>query len=154
MKNFLFLLFVSVLIACNGEADNTAAAEAQMAAQKELSDAAMAVHDEVMPMMGEINRLKRQIEGLVESEAETLPEATQEQALSVAEDLKDANEAMMTWMSNIPMPDKLRNAGQTHEQIMTALSDSNTAATAMNEQIKRALENGRATLASLQRQVE
>lgn len=155
MKNFLFLLGATVLFACGDGTDNSAAAEAQLAAQRELSDAAMSVHDEVMPYMGELNRMKRQIEGFVESESETLPEATQEQALRVAEELEDAAEAMNDWMARHLHPlDKLRAEGKTHEEIMTLLKTSNETAATMNAQLKRARENGRATLTALQRQAE
>ena len=71
----------------------------------------MAVHDEVMPKMGQIAKLSSALKPL----ADASPEGPEAKAL---EDLKVAHEAMMTWMKEI-------GDTFTHEEIMkgAALSD-------------------------------
>ena len=157
MKNlFLFSILLSVFFACGNEADNAASAaqEAQMKAQAVLADEAMKVHDAVMPKMREVGELQRQIETLVTTAEDKISDATKEQAMSVAQTLERADQSMNNWMQNIPFPDKLREAGDTHEVIMAKLERSNNAAKEMSSLVERALVNGRATVESLKNQVE
>ncbi|MEM7658469.1 MAG: hypothetical protein AAF399_20240 [Bacteroidota bacterium] len=86
---FLALLF-GLLMAC-GESSNPVA---------ELQKQVMAVHDEVMPKMGELAQLEKQLRDEYQSiSQEAQPDsARMEVLLDHVSSLKNANEGMMVWM--------------------------------------------------------
>ncbi len=90
MKNYLFLFaFLFLLAACqSGEQEGND----QVAA---MTESVMAVHDEVMPMMGEMNQMSQQLKA--QAEAANDPEAAQA-AKEAAMALDQASEGMMAWM--------------------------------------------------------
>jgi hypothetical protein len=111
MKKIVILLslITSLVVSCKGEPSklNT---ETKVINPYTM-EGVMAVHDEIMPKMGQIAKLSSALKPLADASPEG-PEA------KVLEDLKVAHEAMMTWMKEI---------GDTfsHEEIMkgAALSD-------------------------------
>lgn len=70
--------------------------EAQIAQQEQKRQEIMDVHDAVMPEMGVINRLSRQLKPLVK---ENLAEDEQEILLDALKNLSLADEGMMGWMA-------------------------------------------------------
>lgn len=58
----------------------------------------MAIHDKVMPEMGKIHSLKKQLKAI------EVPQAN-EIILDHVKDLNDADEAMMTWMADFKVPE-------------------------------------------------
>jgi hypothetical protein len=111
MKKIVILLslITSLAVSCKGEPSklNTKT----KAINPYTMEGVMAVHDEVMPKMGQIAKLSSALKPL----ADASPEGPEAKAL---EDLKVAHEAMMTWMKEI-------GDTFTHEEIMkgAALSD-------------------------------
>jgi len=111
MKKIVILLslITSLAVSCKGEPSklNTET----KAINPYTMEGVMAVHDEVMPKMGQIAKLSSALKPL----ADASPEGPEAKAL---EDLKVAHEAMMTWMKEI-------GDTFTHEEIMkgAALSD-------------------------------
>ena len=81
-----------------------------------LRDEVFAIHDEVMPRMSEIVRLKG---GLKEMPTDTINEAVVRAAQS---QLEKAEDAMMGWMNNFTGPEKLRGS-KSHEEIMAYLQN-------------------------------
>lgn len=98
---FLLLLIASGAVSCKGE---TSTKNAEPKVDRYTMEGVMAVHDEVMPKMGQMAKLSSALKPL----AEAAPEGPEAKAI---EDLKVAHEAMMTWMKEI---------GDTfsHEEIM------------------------------------
>jgi lipoprotein NlpI len=64
-----------------------------------LMDEVMALHDEVMPKMGKMMKVQKQLNLLADSIA-TVDLERAEQLRGLAQNLDDANEAMMDWMRN------------------------------------------------------
>ena len=148
MKILSTLLIATLfLFACSGE---EAAKEAQFKVQDELMASGMAIHDEVMPKMGELNGYKRKINNILSSSKEQLTEQQIEQGREVVVQLDRADEAMKSWMGNIPDVEGMRSTEADHATIVKALEQSNAQATEMSALIQRALTNGAATLAALQ----
>ncbi|PQB03583.1 hypothetical protein [Aureitalea marina] len=92
MKFNLPLSLVAVcflLISCKNDGKKEEAELAQEATKMEMI---VEVHDELMPKMSEISLMITQLEGSMDgTEADSLK-------TKAVEDLKDANQAMMTWM--------------------------------------------------------
>lgn len=92
-KLFFLLLIPAVLMACGQD----------KSAVKEMDEKAIAIHDEVMPKMGEIIALKGEIKAKIESLDST---STEKPALEAAyEALVKGEEGMKDWMHNYQMPD-------------------------------------------------
>ena len=145
-----FLFATLFLIACG---DNEAAQKAQYKVQDDLMATGMEIHDEVMPKMGELNGYKRNINNILSSNAQQLTEQQIEQGREVVVQLDRADEAMKSWMFNIPDVKGMRTTEADHATIVKALEQSNAQATEMNALIQRALTNGAATLAALQQAI-
>ncbi len=90
MKNQLTILifFVAILAACG---------PSKKEELQTLKDEVIAIHDEVMPKMGELRKTRMALESLADSLVET--DSTRASMLnSLASDISAANESMMTWM--------------------------------------------------------
>ena len=108
VKPILALLMVVVLaIACGpgktgGEGDEAAQEQnAQADAPKSLKDEVMAIHDEVMPKMGQIIALKSQLSKVLktlEEAAEPVNEERKKAIQEIIEELEAADNGMMGWM--------------------------------------------------------
>ena len=111
MKKVLILsaLIAGLAVSCKGETSKSNT-EVRVVDPYTM-ESVMAVHDEVMPKMGQMAKLSSALIPL----ADASPEGPEAKAI---EDLKVAHEAMMTWMKEI-------GDTFTHEEIMkgAALSD-------------------------------
>jgi hypothetical protein len=111
MKKVLILLalIAGLVVSCKGETSKSNT-EVRVVDPYTM-EGVMAVHDEVMPKMGQMAKLSSALKPLADSS----PEGPEAKAI---EDLKVAHEAMMTWMKEI-------GDTFTHEEIMkgAALSD-------------------------------
>ncbi len=95
MKNILTILVAVVgLAACNNTKEKK-----QEATEPTLMEEVMALHDEVMPKMGRMMKVQKQLKLKADSIA-TNDEETAERLRSLASDIELANEAMMDWMRN------------------------------------------------------
>ena len=105
----LFALIAGQAVSCKGETSKSNT-EVRVVDPYTM-EGVMAVHDEVMPKMGQMAKLSSALKPLADSS----PEGPEAKAI---EDLKVAHEAMMTWMKEI-------GDTFTHEEIMkgAALSD-------------------------------
>ena len=105
----LFELIARLAVACKGETSKSNT-EAKVVDPYTM-EGVMAVHDEVMPKMGQMAKLSSALKPL----ADASPAGPEAKAI---EDLKVAHEAMMTWMKEI-------GDTFTHEEIMkgAALND-------------------------------
>ena len=67
-----------------------------------LHDKVMAIHDEVMPKMSDIHRLKKELRAEIDStQQEELESITRQLVL-----LNDADESMMDWMHELKIPEE------------------------------------------------
>jgi hypothetical protein len=71
---------------------------------QQLYDKVMEVHDEVMPKMSDINKLKKRIRKL---------ETDDPAALALLKDLDDADEGMMSWMADFQKYKTLKDSSKT-----------------------------------------
>lgn len=99
MKNILLILSValSLLVGCTPSGGD---------AVGKLAGEVIAVHDEVMPQMGEIMQLRREVAGQIESlEAAQSADSTRIDALrNVLGQLNAAKKGMEDWMHNYETP--------------------------------------------------
>ena len=100
MKKLTFLFFLSttlLFVACGGkQGEDAGSATKEWSA---LQDEVMAIHDEVMPKMGAINKLSRELKTYLEEHPD-LAEEKKAQIAQKIEALGEADEAMMSWMSD------------------------------------------------------
>jgi hypothetical protein len=96
MKKTLYLIAITVLTltACkNDPTPKEVALQAQIESYDLLKSEAMKVHDEIMPKMGELMELNGAL--IANEKAKELSEIG-----VAAENLKDAHDAMMSWMQD------------------------------------------------------
>lgn len=139
MKNLtlLFLLGTLIFSACTGDA-GSAVDDAAMAAEKELRQKMIELHDDVMPYMGEVNNLNSKLtDAMAGVEDSTLMKKMQR----TIDMLGKADEGMMDWMQKngqyFSSLEGLRGE-MDHEGIMQFLKKE----IADMEDIKEMTENG------------
>jgi len=138
---YLTLLFVFALAFTSCGADETAAAEkaameAAQASQQTAYDAMMAGHDRVMPMTSKITAAQKAIMAQLAAEdldpnKKAILEATNEQ-------LEDANDGMMNWMTGLKSLDDLRGS-MDNEAIITYIKQETTDISKVETAINAAL---------------
>jgi len=79
----LFVLTVFLAVQCKPDHGDTAV--------EVLYDEVILIHDEVMPKISDISKLKRRVQKL---------DTKNEDALTIIKELEDADEAMMSWMAD------------------------------------------------------
>ncbi|MEK6479734.1 hypothetical protein WJR50_19480 [Catalinimonas sp. 4WD22] len=102
MKQITYLIIINLLImSCQPSSSET---DEKYARAQEIYQEAIAVHDEVMPRMDEIMRLKsllnERIEGLQQKGEEINTDSLQHMQ-EIVQKLEEADEAMMQWMRNV-----------------------------------------------------
>lgn len=146
-----YLLSMSLFLAACGDggsaeqnAEELAAASKQM--QDSLWQQMMNVHDEVMPQMGEMNRVSQDLKAKA---AELEDEAQSEPIEEVAESLDQAHEGMMEWMSNLQPLDKVR-AEMGTDEVNSYLKAETEKIAKVKEDMMTSLAKGKAVLAELE----
>ena len=126
MKN-LTLILLTFLLACGS---------AKQEEQQALKDEVMAIHDEVMPKMGELRRARKDLMLQADSLAETNPERA---ALldAAAEEIAAASEGMMQWMREYEPEFE-----GTDEEIVQYLQDQKVAVQKVKDDMMGSLEKG------------
>ncbi|MBK9015667.1 MAG: hypothetical protein IPM82_17260 [Saprospiraceae bacterium] len=128
-SGFIKLLAFALLLltSCGG---STPSFEQEDALRNEV----FAIHDEVMPKMSEIVRLKG---GLKEMPTDSTNEATVKAAQS---QLEKAEDAMMSWMNNFTAPEKLRDS-KNHEEIMAYLQNEKLEIAKVRDAMNNSIES-------------
>lgn len=145
LSTIIFLLLASLgLIACGGnnrpsQTDEDPAA-AQRATEEQRWDEVMAVHDEVMPKMSEINRLSRALREVQEKDP-AIPKELQATVETMVQELATAEEGMWEWMNNIKQLDALRQS-KNHEEIMQYLGEEQEKIAQVRDNMLRSIEKG------------
>jgi len=88
MKHIIFLLIIGVCLSGCRE-------------KSPLEKEVIAIHDEVMPKMGDIHQAKKKLRKLLTSSTDSIPKNT---ILNMITDLENADEGMMTWMVEWDVP--------------------------------------------------
>ncbi|REG84466.1 hypothetical protein [Algoriphagus antarcticus] len=136
-RTILFLILTSFLFvnACGlkGSSEN-----------EKLRAEVIAVHDEVMPKMGQLKSLERKaLERAQELESEdTIDSAKVEEYKSLAYDLNHANEAMFEWMHQYEKED----GDKSEEELKQYLDGQMLQITKVNVEMKAALDNAKKAL--------
>lgn len=92
----LTILFTMGLISCNQDV-----AKSKASGSDQLYKEVMAVHDEVMPKMSQIHKLKKELRNHLES----AEESQKQEILDQITYLQKADDAMMDWMHDLNVPE-------------------------------------------------
>jgi len=112
MKNLQIILLIAglALFSCGKGAENTHASHDEPldeSPNQALYDQVMDIHDEVMPKMDEIMRLKRELQEKIVNTPDLVVEK-KEQLERIISNLDSASTAMMNWMHEFnPLPDSV-----------------------------------------------
>lgn len=99
------LLIILTLVACNRGSQTTTETTTDDSPNQILYDQVMDVHDEVMPKMDEIMKLKRELQEQIANTPDMVVERKQ-QLEKIISNLDSASNAMMDWMHKFnPLPD-------------------------------------------------
>lgn len=132
MKNssFLFLLCTIVLFACN----NPQATSDKTSKVTQAWDKMMVIHDEVMPEMSTINKLKKSFKALPQ-DSTTLNQIT---------DLTKAEKAMWDWMHNLTPQDQVNKMSET--EAMAYLQEATKEISIVKNMMLERIEKGKKML--------
>ena len=127
----IYLLLLLIFASCGEKKDNT---------QKELLDKVLAVHDEVMPKMGDIMKYKKELNAKIDAliEAGSEENANQIDTFKKAiEDLDNSHDGMMNWMHGFD-----RNFdSEVQEEVIAYLKDQMTKIETVGKKTNTALKN-------------
>jgi len=139
--NFLSLLAIILWVAACGPAQKEDGEET--VDPETLKDEVMAVHDEVMPKMQDIMRLKKQARSKVDSLAtDSISNASQIESMeTLISTLEEADETMMNWMRNYR-----RDFEGTDEEYVAYLQKEKEAIEAVKEDMFAAIEEAESSL--------
>ena len=126
---YLGFFLVIFLVSCGDPKEK----EIQM-----LSDEAIAVHDEVMPMMDKLYVMRTGIQKRVQEDSTLL---TDELAATLVE-LKEAEDAMWNWMRNF----NLQYEGENQDSTIAYFTRKKSSAEIMADQMKKAMIMGEETM--------
>ncbi len=132
MKKFL-LLPLLVLLSCQSS-------KKEEVDLKALKDEVFELHDEVMPLMGDLRRVRKSLMLQVDSIKETDSERA-EILTTVSDELNAANEGMMVWMRNFDP-----NFEGTDEETLKYLTDQKSSIQEVNKNMKESLKKGQELL--------
>lgn len=109
MKKIYPILFaIAIFTSCGKSNSSEQAEETAATSEDELYQKVMAVHDEVMPKMNDIYKLKKQLKEEIESSPDLVEERKQEIENRIKQ-LDEASEGMMQWMRNFSPEDYKEN---------------------------------------------
>ena len=135
MKQQIYLLSLILLFCLNSCGDGQQNQNEGEVSQEELYDEVMAVHDEVMPRMGDLMNYQSQLKGKIDSLPEGQAEET-ESLQSVVDELEEAHDAMMGWMRNFNRDYE----GMTEEEVMEYLRQEKEKIEEVKEKMNSALQ--------------
>jgi len=115
-------------------------------AQKALLDKVLAVHDEVMPLMGDIMKYKKQLNAKIDELIDAGAEENTDQIAKLKEavkSLENSHDGMMNWMHGFD-----RNfEGKVQEEVLDYLNDQMTKIEAVAKETNVALQKAEELLA-------
>ena len=146
MKSITIILFsVLLLSACakpagHSEADQDSSSTDGANPNEALYSQVMDVHDEVMPKMEDIYKLKKDLQDQIANTPDMVVERKQ-QLERVISNLDSANNAMMDWMHKFnPLPDST-NQEKVRDYLESEMERVKKVRNLMNESIEKAKES-------------
>ncbi len=135
LKVLFFVFTATILISCQPNQE-----ELNQIKRAEV----IAVHDEVMPKIGQLKKFEKEAEKQIEilEMAETVDTLKVQEFKALAVDLNQAYEAMFVWMRQYSTEDD----GKSPEEIEVYLIEQQLKVTEVNEQIKSALTKAESLL--------
>lgn len=147
----LFSLALSALfISACGEGDQSGqetTGEARDAAEH--WESIMAVHDEVMPKMSNINRISRELRTYAEQHPD-MPAGRREKIETTVRELSEAEEGMWEWMNQAPRQYKELREEESEEALAQFLEEQQAVIDKVRANILQAIEDGEKLLSELQ----
>jgi len=127
----IILIFVLFVFSCQ---------QGKKSEVAELKDAVMAIHDESMPKMGELRKIRRNL--MLQADSLKVSDSTRAVVLLVtAEEIAAANEGMMDWMRNY----EPEYTG-TKEEILFYLGEQRKSIQKVKEDMEKSLIKGKEML--------
>jgi hypothetical protein len=130
MRNSILWVALGSLMllgACNNQKEQEA----------KLAEEVTAIHDEVMPSMDEIMRLKADIKTKIEKDSSQKPLAD-----SLSLELTKADDGMMDWMQSYNP--SYHNEGHSHEEVIKYYEAERQKISQVKEQTKKSIEAAKA----------
>ncbi|MEO9475012.1 MAG: hypothetical protein ABJG41_05745 [Cyclobacteriaceae bacterium] len=125
MKNiFSLIVLAAMIVSCTPSKKE--------AEEKPLMDQVMEVHDAVMPKMGSLMKVKKQLM----AKADTADSVASEELKTLAQEIDLANEAMMDWMRNFD-PNFEGTEDEVKEYLMKKKKGIEKVAEAMNSSLEK-----------------
>lgn len=90
-KLVYFIVFSVLFLSCQSKKEQL---------QNPLYEEVMFIHDEVMPKMGQMHKLKKELKSLKDKHPQSI-----DSILSAIKVIDDADEGMMAWMAEFRMPE-------------------------------------------------
>jgi len=143
--SLLFTLLISVMFfpTCapktNGNSQATDVNTLEITTQEKMWDKVMAIHDDVMPKMSELNKIQKQLK---EKSQVIRDEVLQPKIIAAIETLEKADEGMWAWMHDLKQLKELRKE-KTHDEIMLYLSEQLTSIRNVKAVMETSMENGK-----------
>lgn len=141
---YLSLLIIAVLILFSCSNTNSKEATQESVVEEisvdSLRSQVLAIHDEVMPKMGELRKTRMALEALADSIVVS-DSARAETLNSLASDIAAANEGMMQWMRAYEPEFE-----GTDEEIETYLNEQKIAVAKVRDDMNESLESGKEAL--------
>jgi len=137
--HILFVLLAVTLFSCNKSGrDATASDPVDNESNQTLYNQVMDIHDEVMPKMDDLYKMKKQLQDQIENTPD-LPEEKKFEMEATIKQLDSANNSMMVWMRQFNPPTD--SADQ--EALREYLEEQLEMVKKMREDVLLALEKGK-----------
>ena len=140
MKKFLPILLIAFAIV-------TGCGEKKEDAQKALLDKVMEVHDEVMPLMNDIMKYKKELNAKIDELANSAKEDKEAKIAELkkaVEDLENSHEGMLDWMRQF----NSNFEGKVEEEVMSYLNDQMSKIESVGKETNAALKKAEELLAN------
>ncbi len=129
---FMLTLTSILLMSCGGSVNQTTEEKGDQVNSESLMEEVMAIHDEVMPLMGSLRKKGKEFEAQLDSLQGDDLEQIQAVETKIAE-VKDATEGMMNWMRNFE-PDSILQMAEADQ--IKALKEEKAKILKVNKRIK------------------
>lgn len=136
MTRFFNLLLAFFLLACGGST------QSEQSDQTTLKEEVMAVHDEVMPKMGELRSMEKKLRAKGDSLLASDSLLAQKH-IAAADAIKHANDGMMTWMRSFDP-----NYEGTEEEIKSYMESQKDSIEKVRDNMLQSLDSGKRLLES------
>ncbi|MEM1219513.1 MAG: hypothetical protein AAGH79_11395 [Bacteroidota bacterium] len=152
MRFVLYLVFLfASLNACtnNNETENpsestTNESSAEQTLEGETWDDVIGIHDEVMPEMSTIGRIKRRVSAYLEEQTSSQP-STKTELLDLLTQLQQAEDGMWDWMYNFQQLEPLQDSLE-HQGILDYLEYERARIVKVKADMEQSIKAGRALM--------